>query len=93
MLRPSFCAWIDFFRAWIGFSVRSRLSFSYQEGMPTQKKLLYTVEEAAELLSISRSKVYDLMVRGDLESVKIGASRRLTARAMQSLIDQKRAER
>jgi len=47
-------------------------------------KLLVTVEEAAQLLSINRSTVYDLIGRGHLPSVKIGR-RRLISR--QSLVD------
>jgi len=38
---------------------------------------LYTVQEAAEALKMSRSKVYGLMKGGELPSVKIGGSRRL----------------
>ena len=45
---------------------------------------LYTVQEAAKALRISRSKVYGLMKEGELQSVKIGGSRRLRR---QDLID------
>ncbi len=47
-------------------------------------KLLVSVEEAAQLLSINRCTVYDMLGRGDLPSVKIGR-RRLISR--QSLVD------
>ncbi len=40
-------------------------------------KLLLRPEEAAELLSIGRSKVYELIGTGELVSVRIGASRRI----------------
>ncbi len=52
--------------------------------VPSEPKLLLSVEEAAQLLSINRSSVYDLIGRGDLPSVKIGR-RRLVYR--QSLIN------
>ena len=39
--------------------------------------LLLTAEEAAELLHIGRSKVYDLIRNGDLRSIKIGRLRRV----------------
>lgn len=45
-------------------------------------KLLYTPREAAELLGISRSSLYVLLARGDVDSVYIGASRRITATAL-----------
>jgi excisionase family DNA binding protein len=42
-------------------------------------KLAYTVEEAGELLSLSRAQVYRLIDSCELESVKIGKCRRITA--------------
>lgn len=45
----------------------------------TYKKLAYTVEEAAELLSLSRAHVYRLLDLGQLSSVSIGRSRRITS--------------
>jgi len=41
------------------------------------ESFLYTVQEAAETLKMSRSKVYGLIKEGGLPSVKIGGSRRL----------------
>jgi excisionase family DNA binding protein len=41
-------------------------------------KLAYTVEEAAELLSLSRAHVYRLLDVRELGSVTIGRSRRIT---------------
>ena len=38
---------------------------------------LFTVIEVAYLLNIGRSKVYELMYKGELRSVKIGGSRRI----------------
>lgn len=46
--------------------------------------LLVPVVEAARLLSIDRSTVYEMLARGDLPSIKIGR-RRLVSR--QALID------
>lgn len=39
--------------------------------------LLLTVAETAELLQLSRAKVYELIARGDLVSVKIDGARRV----------------
>lgn len=44
--------------------------------------LLLTPEEAAQALRVGRSKVYDLMRSGQLRSVKIGGSRRVSAQAL-----------
>ena len=41
-------------------------------------KLAYSVEEAAELLSVSRAHLYRLLDTGKLESIRIGRSRRIT---------------
>lgn len=44
------------------------------------EKIAYTVEEAAELLSISRAHVYRLLDRRELDSIQVGRSRRITHR-------------
>ena len=43
---------------------------------------LVTVQEAAQFLSISRSKLYELMDNGELTFVKLGRSRRIPRRAL-----------
>ena len=43
----------------------------------TQDPRLLTVVEVAEVLGVGRSKVYELLYRGELKSVKIGSSRRV----------------
>lgn len=52
-------------------------------------KLLYTPEEAAEQLSISRSKMYELLAWKEIASLHIGTSRRIPARALDEFIDRK----
>jgi excisionase family DNA binding protein len=51
-------------------------------------KLLLTPTEAAQVLSISRSKLYELMSQGRLTSVRIDASRRVSAKALVEFIEQ-----
>ena len=46
---------------------------------------LLTVVKAAEFLSISRSKLYELMDNGELPFVKIGRSRRIPRQAVVEL--------
>ena len=49
-------------------------------------KLLLTTLEAATVLGISRSKVYELLTSGQLRSVQIGACRRVPADALQTFV-------
>jgi excisionase family DNA binding protein len=54
----------------------------------TGEKLLLRPEEAAEILSIGRSKVYELIGTGELVSVRIGACRRIPAQALAEFVQQ-----
>ena len=53
-------------------------------------KLLLTPTEAAHALGIGRSKVYELMQTGQLQSVHIGACRRVPADALNAFLEQLR---
>ena len=57
----------------------------------TIDKLLLKPEEAAELLSIGRSKVYELIGTGELASVRIGTSRRIPADALAEFVRELRS--
>ena len=50
-------------------------------------KLLVSPEEAAELLGVGRSTVYDLMRTLALPSVKIGRCRRIPVSALRAFVD------
>lgn len=50
-------------------------------------KLLLTPEEAAETLSVGRTKVYELIGQGTLRSVLIGKCRRVPMSALVELVD------
>ena len=54
-------------------------------------KLLVTPEEAAAILSIGRSKVYELLSDGRLGSVRIDASRRVPVQALLEFVEQLQA--
>ena len=60
-------------------------------------KLLLTPVEAAQVLGIGRSKVYELLSSGQLDSVRIGSCRRVPADALHSFLvelrDGRRSER
>ena len=45
---------------------------------PQPRLQAYTVEEVADLLHVGRDKVYLLLRTGQLRSIKIGKSRRIT---------------
>ena len=51
---------------------------SVEAGDDRMEKLLLTVREAADVLSVSRSRVYELIYAEQLDSVKIGRSRRVS---------------
>lgn len=54
--------------------------------------LLYRPEEAALKLGVSRARLFELMATGDLESVKIGRSRRLPHGALVAFVERLRTE-
>ena len=58
----------------------------------TAERLLYSVREAAELLSIGRVKLYELLAAGKIESVKLDGSRRIPRDALEGYVDWLRAE-
>lgn len=55
--------------------------------------LLYTPERTAVRLDVSRTTVYALLAAGELESVRIGRSRRIPAESVESYVARLRAGR
>jgi len=49
--------------------------------------MLLTITKAAERLGCSRSYIYRLHVRGDLELVKLGNATRVTERSLRNLLN------
>lgn len=54
------------------------------------EKLLLTPSEAARVLSISRSKLYELIGQGRLATVRIDTSRRVPTEALEEFVGQLR---
>jgi excisionase family DNA binding protein len=54
--------------------------------------MLLTPTEAAETLGIGRSKLYELMRAGVVESVLIGTARRIPAEALATYVARLRAQ-
>ena len=53
----------------------------------TQEKLLLRVSEAAEMLSVARSKAYLMVQTGELPKVVVGRSIRVPAAALRAWVD------
>ena len=60
-------------------TVRPNLWLMTSEEIPP---ILFTVEEVSRFLSIGRHRVFDLIRDGCLRSVKVGSSRRVSAKAL-----------
>jgi excisionase family DNA binding protein len=56
-------------------------------GSGNTHRLLLTVDEAADRLGLGRTKVYDLLRRGQLTSVRIGTARRVPAVALEEYVE------
>ncbi len=52
-----------------------------------EEKMLFTLADAAAALSVSRSKVYELVRSGALPSVRIGGSRRVRGEDLAGYVD------
>ena len=51
--------------------------------------LLLTVNQAATRLGIGRSFLYDLLMRGEIQSVKLGRARRIPVAALEQFIGER----
>lgn len=50
------------------------------------KPLLYKPEAAAEAIGVGRSKLFELIAAGQIETVQIGRSRRVPAQALEDYV-------
>ena len=55
-------------------------------------RLLLTIPEVAETLGLGRSKTYELVAAGKIESVSIGRSRRVPREAVERFVAGLRSE-
>lgn len=49
-------------------------------------KIMYTIPEAAEATGIGKTKLYELMGAGQIESVTVGRSRYIPADALEAFV-------
>jgi excisionase family DNA binding protein len=59
---------------------------------PAYTKLLYTPEQAADLLSMSRSRIYVLMAQAVIASIKEGRCRLIPAAALDAYLQRRLTE-
>jgi excisionase family DNA binding protein len=55
------------------------------------EQLLHSPEESAGLLGVSRSQVFEMLARGEIESFKIGRLRKIPREAITDYIKRRRA--
>lgn len=57
-----------------------------RDGALVEPRRAYRPEEVGELLGLSRSTVFRLLASGDLGSIKVGASRRVTVEQLDAYL-------
>lgn len=55
-------------------------------------KMLITVTEAALRLGVGRSFLYNLVLRGEIASIKLGRARRIPVAALEDFVEQRTQE-
>lgn len=56
------------------------------EGGAPHAKILYTVRETAAMLSVSRAKLYRLILGGKIETIRIGRLRRISSHQIERFV-------
>jgi len=56
------------------------------------RSVLYSVEEAADLLGIGRTYMFHLLATGEIDSFKIGKLRKISSNALDGYIERLRSE-
>lgn len=59
--------------------------------METAAALLLRPEEGARALGVSRARLYELLASGEIESVRIGRSRRIPRQALEAFVERLRS--
>lgn len=55
-------------------------------------RVLYRITEAAEALGLSRATVYELVQRGEIRTIRVGAARRVPTEAISEFVRRKEEE-
>lgn len=67
------------------------MTITWRADVAPGPRVLYRPEEAAAVLGIGRSKIFELIADGQLETVAIGRSRRIPADALATFVEALRA--
>ncbi len=59
------------------------------KGEAVIRPLCVTIDEAADMLSVGRTTLYQLIADGAVEAVKIGKSRRVTTASLERFLDER----
>jgi len=60
--------------------------------MRDEPRLLLRVEEAARILGLGRSKMYELLATGELPAVRIGRARRILVSGLEAWVERQVVE-
>jgi excisionase family DNA binding protein len=63
-----------------------------ERSLVTQVRLLYSVEEAAELLGIGRTFMFELVATRQVDSIKVGKRRKIPRAALEGYISRLTSE-
>lgn len=88
---PSVASSVEFSETAASFSVILLLEIvqrSFNMEMPT----LYTPNQVADYLHVSRGTIYSLISRREIDSIKVGRSRRFTAQQVREYISRRGQE-
>lgn len=66
---------------------RARLSRGVEEAPAAGEPLLISVPEAARLLGLGRTKLYELIATGEIEVVRIGRAARVPVASLRDFVD------
>jgi excisionase family DNA binding protein len=60
-------------------------------GQQSVEPICVRVNDAARMIGVGRTKLYELISNGELETVKIGKSTRITTASLHRLVERHRA--
>ena len=61
-------------------------------GQQSVEPICVRVNDAARMIGVGRTKLYELISRGELETVKIGKATRVTTASLRGLVDRQRVD-
>jgi excisionase family DNA binding protein len=64
----------------------------FRDSQTQPQKLAYTFRKVASPLSLSRSHIYELIHAGAMDPIKVGRSRRITAKQLAAYLSEREAE-